>query len=124
MSKEGLAFIALGLGLAMLGSVSSAQNTTDPSHDIFVENSTTHFTLTAQSPHASGKYSIAFELSVPDPGDYTLACFIDGKLLKPIKFKSPGTFELSHTRPASRLLSDYFAIDRLSGSRRQGYPNP
>lgn len=95
MNRRISALLTLALGLVLAGNTLAAEKKTDPARDVFVENSTTDFTLTAKPARVSGKNKVAFDLSAPDPGDYTLACFIDGKPWKQVKFKSPGTFELN-----------------------------
>jgi hypothetical protein len=62
---------------------------------VFVENSATDFMLAVKAPQASGKNRLGFAVSAPDPGEYAVVCFIDGKSWKPTRFTSPGTFELS-----------------------------
>jgi hypothetical protein len=87
--------LILSFGLLAGGSLRAAETKTDPAHDVFVENSATDFVLAVKAPQASGKNRLGFAVSAPDSGDYTVVCFIDGKSLKPTRFTSPGTFELS-----------------------------
>ena len=95
MTKVLLALFVLWSALLVGMHTRAVEVKTDPSRDVFVENSSTNFVLIASSPQTSGKNRLGFELSAPSPGDYTIVCFIDGKVWKSTKFNSPGTFELS-----------------------------
>jgi hypothetical protein len=75
--------------------ITAAEAKTAPSHDVFVESSTTNFALTVKGPRVSGNGRLEFELAAPRAGSYTLVCFIDGKLWKPSNFTAPGNYELS-----------------------------
>jgi len=95
MNKKTLTLLILGFGLLSDLNTQAVEAKTDPSHDVFVENSTTNFVLAAKSAQVTGKNRLGFELSAPTPGDCTVVCFIDGKFWKAAEFTSPGTFELS-----------------------------
>lgn len=90
-----LTCLVLAFSPALVEHALAADTKTAPARDVFVENSTTDFILTAKAARGSGKSKLAFDLSAPVTGDYTLVSFIDGKPWKPAKFTSPGTFELS-----------------------------
>jgi hypothetical protein len=96
MTKRVLLIVGLGMGL-IGGATCMAEDTkTDPSHGIFVENTTTNFALVGNLTWSVNKYVAVFELSAPTAGDYTLVCAIDGKVWKEEKtFKIPGTFRLN-----------------------------
>jgi hypothetical protein len=82
-------------GLVPAFSAVAAETKTDLARDVFVENSTTNFVVTASPPHQAGKATVAFDISVPTPGSFKLVCFVDGKPAKPVEFTAPGTFVLT-----------------------------
>jgi hypothetical protein len=95
MNKAIVSLLLLGFCCLVIGTASAAETKTDPSRDVFVENSTTNFVLTAKSPQPLGRKGLGFELLAPDPGVYTVVCFIDGKPQKPAKLTLPGIFALN-----------------------------
>jgi hypothetical protein len=95
MNRLVLALSISVFGVLLTGTAPAAETKTDLARDVFVENSTTNFVLTAKAAQVTGKNKVGFDLSAPVPGGYTVVCFIDGKPWKPATFSSPGTFELS-----------------------------
>lgn len=81
-------------GVLVSGAIAE-ETKTDLARDVFVENSTTNFVLTASAARPAGKSKVAFDLAAPVPGQYSLVCFIDGKPSKPVEFTVPGAFALS-----------------------------
>ncbi len=95
MNRFFLAWLTISFGWALTGSALAADTKTDLRRDVILENSTTNFVLSAKLASTSDSKKASFDVSAPDAGDYLLVCFVNRKPLKPVKFKSPGNFELS-----------------------------
>jgi hypothetical protein len=96
MKHRILVLSALVAGLVFALAASAQETKTDLSRDVYVEYSTTNFVLTSSAATPAGKAAVAYNLTAPEPGQYKLVCFVNGKASQlPVDFKAPGAFKLS-----------------------------
>lgn len=68
---------------------------TDLVREHFIESSETDYTLTLKATGRAASNVRAFEVVAPEPGAYTLVCFVDGHYFRSEKRTLPGTYALT-----------------------------
>ena len=83
------------LGAVWWAALPAWADKTDLAKETYVEASETDFALTVKATEPAGRKVRKFELSAPQPGAFTLLCFVDGKFFRREAIRLPGFYLLS-----------------------------